>query len=178
MIHIAPLARLPTSGLDRLPVAATSERPTVDSERTADDTQYARVSRSLTTMPPPTSAGWAHTGDSASVYRLTSSNALELLRETTSSPSVVIAITSGPAVRNAAFSASRPFVVHMVLPVARSRQKNCPRLRFVSPKRYPPDSTGVLMYIGRSGFCHAGETCHFPAATLTRAAVVGLLSPA
>ena len=42
---------------------------------------------------------------------------LGVSRMTTSSPSVVIAIINSPAVRNAAFSASRPFVVHMVLPV-------------------------------------------------------------
>ena len=99
--------------------------------------------------------------------RLTASKALGLLRRITSSPSVVTAITKPPPVTNAAFSPSRPFVVHSVWPVRVSRQKNWPRLRFVSPYRYPFDSTGGLIYIGRSAFCHAGVVCHFPAVLLT-----------
>src|SRR6266571_5860225 len=95
--------------------------------------QRVKVSTSLTSTAPSSTAGCAQVALSATVQVRRGLNAGASLAATIMTPSVVRRKRAPPPARIAALSACRPSLSQSVRPVTASRQKNCPRLRWEKP---------------------------------------------
>ncbi len=108
--------------------AATPAAPVSPSKR-----RNANVSTSLTSTPSSSTTGWAHVGLSATRQVRCGANASVPSGTTISSDPVVSRNSLPPPARIAALSPCRPSESQSVCPVAASRAKNCPRLRWENP---------------------------------------------
>jgi hypothetical protein len=112
---------------------------------------------SLMRIPQSRITGCAQVGLSATVYLRSGSNPFPLFYDQLGvvgqKQEHAAAIHERRVIRLAAFR-SQP-------PVRGSRQKNCPRFRYERPNRRSPVTTGELMYIPKSLFCHTVSATHF-----------------